>query len=45
MSESRVSKMEHRMRAARPTTKETLWVLATIGFGILLAGSNSGVIW
>jgi hypothetical protein len=37
-------KREQRMRAARPTTKETLWALAAIAFGILLAGSNSGLI-
>jgi len=42
MSESRVSKMERRMRAARITRREAATVLSVL-FGLLIVAGNSGV--
>ena len=43
MSESRVSKMEARMKAARITRREAATTCLTVFGGLLLAGLNSGV--
>lgn len=43
MNESRVSKMEQRMRAARPTRNDAIGWLVAVALGLALAGSNMGV--
>jgi hypothetical protein len=43
MSESRVSKMERRMRTARITRREAATTCLAVFGGLLLAGLNSGV--